>query len=506
MSEELLTREATFTASDVEAREVVGIAVPWEQPTDLAGYREQFARGSVVDSDEALLFYGHAEPIGRVIRAEDTDAGWEITARISETARGDEVLTLLRDEVLTKFSVGFRPVEARTEEDGLVTRTKVNVREVSVVPFPAYAGASISEVRERPSDEAHQRQEGADMPDNVTAADLEQVRASIEDLDREVRMIQTDKPTEPVVDTRSAGEVLKAIASGDEAELRAYTGGTTADTVAKNGWVGDLTRLVDEAATLRGLFSTGNLPAEGNFIEYAVLGENTAVVGDQGGEGKDLPYGKVTVTTATAPVKTYGGYTQLTRQEIERSSVAILDHNLRAQSIATGKALNAAFRTFYAAQVAAQTSAGNTVEIPAAADYTDWLGAVVDAAEKYEDLGVSLDALVVDKTIFKTLLGFTGSDGRPMMSVDGSGANTVGSLDVKAISGSLATIPVRLNAKQAAPGAAFVNRLAIRSYNSPAVRLQDENIINLSKDFSVYLYSALAAEIPAAIVPVVEAA
>ena len=54
----------------------------------------------------------------------------------------------------------------------------------------------------------------------------------------------------------------------------------------------------------------------------------------------------------------------------------------------------------------------------------------------------------------------------------------------------------------AANESAFVNSNAIRFYTSPIVRLQDENIINLSKDFSVYTYAAIADEIPAAVVPV----
>ena len=37
------------------------------------------------------------------------------------------------------------------------------------------------------------------------------------------------------------------------------------------------------------------------------------------------------------------------------------------------------------------------------------------------------------------------------------------------------------------------------------IQLQDENIINLSKQWSLYKYAATAVEIPAAIVPVARA-
>lgn len=501
-------------AVDSDQRTITGIAVPWDDEIELfPGYREKFARGAVEDSDDAKLFWAHREVIGRVTAARDTDAGWEITARISSTPRGDEVYTLLRDQVIDRMSVGFQPIEStHNEETDVHTITRARVREVSLVPFPAYEAATVSNVRHK--------EEGTMSTTATPTATVESVtelREAIEDLERSIDTRLTEfsaREEEAPVETRSAGELVKAAIDGDESALtalsevhkRAYPsgGGTTADTIARNAWVGDLTRLVDEAATLRSLFSTGTLPESGNFIEYGVLQSNTVTVDEQENEGDDLTLGKVSLTTATAPVQTYGGYSLLTRQEIERSSVAILDHHFRAQAIATGKALNAAFRTFYAAQVTAQTTAGNTVAVPAAgtATYTDWLEAVVDAAEKYEDLGLSIDALVVDKTIFKEFVGFEGSDGRPLFTVSGTGSNVVGSLDVRGLKGELANVPVIPNLKQTAPGAAFANRLAIRSYNSPVTRLQDENVVNLSKAFSVYLYSALAAEIPSAIVPV----
>lgn len=503
-------------------RAVSGIAVPWDDQIEFWGLREEFAPGSVTTEDDnpPQLFWRHREVIGGLTSWEDGEDGWQIEAAISDTTLGRDAHTLAKDGHVRKFSIGFVPVEweerHEQDEDGrevvILRYTKVVAREVSLVPHPAYSNTAVTSVRTK--------EEGTMTASTaapaVTVESIAEIRESIQDLERSMDTRLEDlanRDEAPAIETRSVGELVRAaihdkdesaLAALNEVQERAYSGGTSDDTIARNAWVGDLTRLVDEAATLRGLFSTGTLPETGNFIEYGKLESNTVTVAEQEAEGDDLTLGKVTLDTDTAGVKTYGGYSQLTRQEIERSSVAILDHHFRAQAIAAGKALNAAFRTFYATQVAAQVTAENTVAVPAAgtATYTDWLNAVVDAAVKYEDLGLSIDALVVDTTIFKEFVGFTGSDGRPMFTFTGTGANVVGSLDVKAIQGDLASIPVRLNAKQAAAGAAFTNRLAIRSYNSALTRLQDENVVNLSKAFSVYLYSALAAEIPSAIVPV----
>ena len=78
-----------------------------------------------------------------------------------------------------------------------------------------------------------------------------------------------------------------------------------------------------------------------------------------------------------------------------------------------------------------------------------------------------------------------------------------GSINITGLGGSFASVAVVVDPSLTSSDVAFVNRNAIRMFNSPVVRLQDENIINLSKDFSVYMYSAIAVELPAGIVPVV---
>ncbi|PDQ34128.1 MAG: hypothetical protein B5766_12915 [Candidatus Lumbricidophila eiseniae] len=540
------TREVAIRSADPARREIVGIAVPWGQRADIGGaFTEEFERGAIQNSDGALYFYRHREPIGRVISHRDTDQGWEITAVISATTAGDDALALARDGVLSRHSIGFRFDQYRIDESSDVphiTHTRARVDEVSLVPFPAYEGAVVTGVRETtPTPTIYERgtlmtdalptplspappapTPPAPAPSALSAAPpalvdvrelsagLDQTRAHMDDLER--RLVLAAAPVSPpVADTRSVGEVLQALVRGDEdtiqayneLQARAYTGGTSADTILRPEWVGDLTRIIDEAAVLAALFSTGTLPDTGNKLEFGQLDTDTTQVTKQRAEGDNLAFGKVTLKTGFADIETFGGYTQLTRREIERSSVNQLDHSMRALAIAAGRRRNILLREFYAAQVAAQITAQNTVRIADNTRYIGWVEAIVDAAEKYTDLGLNLDALVVDKSVFKTIAGLTATDGRPLMSVAGTGTNIIGQLNLKAISGDLASVPVRLNPKQAAAGSAFINSLAIRAYNSPVTSLQDENIINLSKDFSLYFYSAFAAEIPAAIIPVV---
>ena len=85
--------------------------------------------------------------------------------------------------------------------------------------------------------------------------------------------------------------------------------------------------------------------------------------------------------------------------------------------------------------------------------------------------------------------------------------NTIGTTNAKALTGVILDVPVTCNLRATAGelGAgivgAFYNSEAIRTYETPLVQLQDENIVNLSKQFSVYRYGAVATEIPTGLVP-----
>lgn len=509
-----------------ELREVTGIGVPYGEVVDIAGFfQESFERGSV-DAEGATLWWRHGEPIGIIVRAEDTPEGWVPTVRISRTRQGDDAWTLVKDKAVRSFSVGFKPVEYRTDESGdlpHVIHTRAKVHEVSLVPLPAYPGAQVTSVREALT--IHERKAPMnDTPAFATEQSVVETRGMVEEIARRLDTFEpaTIEQAAPL-DTRSAGAYLKALVMGDAATLadyekmaahreeRAYTGATTADGLMKPQWVGDLTRLIDEAAPLTTLFARGALPAQGDLLEYGQLKSNTTVVGEQVNQGDDLAFGKVEVETKTAPIKTYGGWSELSRQLIERTTnINMLDLTLRGQAMAMARQLNALVRAAYVGAAASQTVAGNTIAMPAfgTTKYSDWIKALVRAAVKFEALGLPITALVTNSTLFEGLAELTAGDGRPVLLVSGNGTNNIGTLNPVGLSGDLAGLTIRLDAGLAAgaPSAAFVNADAVRLYADPAKRLTDENIVNLTKQFSLYTYAAVAQEIPAAVVPVAFAA
>ncbi|QKY80443.1 major capsid and protease fusion protein [Microbacterium phage TomBrady12] len=519
MTETRETRELHVRAAvNADTRTISGVGVPYGETITIWGERERLAPGSV-EAEGCKLFSRHRDPIGIVTEARDDEAGWHPTAKISATPAGDEAYQLARDGVLDGLSIGFDPVEWHVERDELgdvIVYDRVRVREVSLVPFPAYPSARVESVRELPANNNPRREDTPNMNDEQERGDdLREIREQVQDLGRQVALAGQQRAAEPVADERSAGAWLRDLVRGDADTIReyegmverAYAGGTSADGILTPQYVGDTIRLIEAPNVLGSIFSTGVLPSKGLKLEYGVLKTDDVDVDEQENEGDDLTSGSITLGTEYETIKTYGGYVELSRQKIERTTnVNVLDLHLRALALRAGRRKAAVLRAHYAALVTANMADPDRVAVVEdGTDWIDWLGAIIDGAEWFADLGLSLDALVAGKDRFKELASLKDSANRPLMVVSGTGDNTVGRINAKTLGGDLAGVTVRLDLKGAADRAAFVNGEAIRQYNSPVVELADENIVNLSKQFGVYYYGANATEIPGAVVPVVAA-
>ena len=101
---------------------------------------------------------------------------------------------------------------------------------------------------------------------------------------------------------------------------------------------------------------------------------DTSAVGKQETEGTDLSFGKISFGTKTASIDTYGGYTTLSRQTIERSTTPMLNTAITALQNAYAKATEKAVRDHLYAEIKAQR------------DDMSVLQREVDAAQKALDL------------------------------------------------------------------------------------------------------------------------
>lgn len=507
---DMLTREYAAQAQTSGDRLITGIAVPYDDEIEYTpGWFETVARDAYNPETNGpiKLFWQHSDVIGTVTEARNTEAGLEITARISETSLGNDVYALAKDGAIDRFSIGFVPIDTQTrDESGAIhaVHTAISIREVSLVPFPAYENAKVTDVRaaQEPTTEKEPTM-------SESRAALDTVLERMDSLEQAFAA-QAQAQAPAPIDTRSAAQVLKALAAGDTQTRDEYNGTvSSADgTIARPTWIVDLTRLTDRINPLKALFSVGALPKDGMSLEYTELKANTIAVNEQAKEGANLQIGGITTQDKTTPVKTFGGYTTLSRQAIERTRIPLLQTHLQGMALAAGKASAAYFASVFNATASARATAALTsTKVATALTWSDLAGLIVDAADRFQDAALPLDGLIVDKQTFKALAALTASDGRPLMTVSGTGANTVGTVNPAGLAGDLVGIKVVPNLL-ATPGAmgekivgAFYSSLALRTYETPVVQLQDENILNLTQAFSVYRYQAVAAEIPAGIVP-----
>lgn len=487
--------------ADIEERTIVGLAVPYGQDANIGGlYQERFVPGAIDSVEDVKLFYGHEEPIGKVVEGRDTEDGFEIMAKISDTARGNEVLTLLRDGVLNKFSVGFQPVSQ--EKDGsTITRTKVNLKEVSVVPFPAFEGANITEVREEQETVAEElpEQERNSMSENIEL-EVRSVMDEVAELRRVVEAGQT--PSTPAVigsEIRSQGEFAKALLKGDEAAVElARAASDSTDTVLLPGWVGYIDNLIANNRPTVSAFSRAALPASGLTVEYAQVSANTLDVDAQSAENAALAFGNISIDSTSADVITYGGYTSMSRQAIERSSVAYLDTAFRGLGIAYATATNAAA----VATVEGLTYTGKVFDVSAGTAAAIMGGITDGAAYIFENTGLRPEFILASVEAYKFLMTVVDTTGRPVVLQDGAGVNNIGTASAPGLRGQLAGLPIVVDPALTANKCYMANSAAVTTYESAGapVRLTDGDITTLTDSISVYGYMAIATPFQGAIV------
>ena len=144
-----------------EGRTLHGALLPWGVPARVLDRGrlvvETFERGALADVVAARvpLTATHPQdagtlPIGRTLAIEERDdAAWG-SWLVSDTAVGNEVLSLARDGVPLGLSIGFMEVAGGSRwspDRSRVTRTRAALDHVAIVRVPAYAGAEVVGVR-----------------------------------------------------------------------------------------------------------------------------------------------------------------------------------------------------------------------------------------------------------------------------------------------------------------------------------------------------------------------
>jgi HK97 family phage prohead protease len=116
-------------------------------------HKGAFAR-TVVDRGRQIKFlwqHNTDEPIGKIVEMREDDKGLFFRAQVSDTQRGRDALTLVKDGALDSMSIGYDAVvKDNSHLNGSTVRNLREIRlwEISMVTFPANEQALITGVKQ----------------------------------------------------------------------------------------------------------------------------------------------------------------------------------------------------------------------------------------------------------------------------------------------------------------------------------------------------------------------
>lgn len=366
-------------------RTITGVAVPWDTTATVSdGTKVQFARGAFDTAQKApKLIENHdlTQLRGTVTELVDSEEGLLFTAKFAKTAAANDAIELVKAGAYDSVSVGAVPTKFKYDKQGVMKVTAADLVEISLVAQPAFKDAVITEIA------ASEPEATESTPDTVPEEETmsDNINPVVE------AEAQAIVPTTPIyaqavkhVPLPTAAEyIAAAIAGGDQwlgmsQALRAAAPDVlTSDTpgilptpiVAPvyNNFVGR--RPVIDAIGTKAMPGGGKV-----FIRPEVTTHTSMAV--QSAENAALQSGTFVVSSNQVTKATYGGYVNISLQDIEWTDPAvislILDDMARIYANKTDDV--AADALVAGATTTAVLSAANLT------DASKWVAFVYDAA------------------------------------------------------------------------------------------------------------------------------
>lgn len=369
---------------DAAKRELVMRVMPWGQTIETVHGPETFTRGAFDGTDPAAVTLWGMEhevslgigqdgkpkmvrhPVGRGTEYFDAEDGGYLVARVAKTARGDEVLALAEDGIVSGVSVEFSEVPGGTETRQVRgrrarTHNRARLTGVSTTTKPGYDAAVIAVRTERDIEVPEGTQttaeaQGPDMaalfgglgdridgaiaavqarsalPDEAVSKLLDRLEALEEQARSSFSFPRQDAKPYPddfhrgdwmhLVLRSLSGEIIRS----DEMEARVAAELVTADNlgVVPPAYSREMIGIIDPARPF--LASTRQLPLPANGVSLIVPKITTRpTVGVQAAEKDELTSTASAITTETFNVKTVGGYGDISLQLLKRSDPSFLE-------------------------------------------------------------------------------------------------------------------------------------------------------------------------------------
>ncbi len=422
----LVQQELTLDAAGpngMPRRTLAGLALPYNvEATVNDGTKVMFMPGSLnAGGKMPKLYLGHdsTKAVGILTSLVDTQGGMMYEARISETALGDEALVLAADGVLDAVSVGVNPTRFSYDEKGTMIIEMADFQELSLVPFGAFAGASVDRVAASQG-----------IPQEPVEIDNIETETPNEELDTMTQPIETPTVIEaasvaPIVYAQprtfklpTAAEFIAASVQGGSvlAEMNARIQAaapniTTADTpgILPEIITGTVYDSLNPIRPFVSAIGAKAMPESGATFRRPVITVRPVVTQQPTGQLNQLDPSTVTVANNNVSKLTFGTFVTMSEQDLSWSDPASINIVLDQLAIAYGQATdNYAVDTCHAAIT--QTSAVADTSDPA-----DWIAAIYDGARQISATSNYLPThMVVTPATWASLGALVDSTGRPV--------------------------------------------------------------------------------------------
>ena len=387
----LTQQELTLDAAGPDGmprRTLAGLALPYNvQATVSDGTKVMFMPGSLdAGGKMPKLYLGHdsTQAVGLVTAMVDTPGGMMYEARISETTLGNEALVLAADKVLDAVSVGVNPTKFSYDENGVMVIEAAQWQELSLVPFGAFAGASVDRVaasihqqpdevelnsEQEPSEENNEMSNPVETPAVIEAAPMAQP------LYAQPRNFKLPTASEFIAASLQGGGVLAEMNARIQA---AAPNITTADTpgILPEIITGTVYDGLNPIRPFVSAIGAKAMPQSGATFRRPVITVRPVVTQQPTGQLNPLDPSTVTVANNNVNKLTFGTYVTMSEQDLDWTDPASINIVLNQLAIAYGQATdNYAVDTCHAAIT--QTSPVADTSAP-----EDWIAAIYEGARQ----------------------------------------------------------------------------------------------------------------------------
>lgn len=502
----LTTREDSQLPDGVAAQ-IEGRAVPYGISTKIGGLAESFGP-EAFDAASVIgkpLAWRHDEPVGVITGAENRSDGLYVTANILDTTQGRDAAILARHKSVQGLSVGFEPLDSIwNRAKDAVKHTSARLFELSLTPYPAYADAGISAVRE---DDPTQEGE-TPMTETVETATTEVVDAEAREAVGQVReqlaaieaRAFSGEEIHPLSKYRSFGEYVKAHFTG--AEERALDVSTLADApgLVPPVWFRDVKGVLDRGRPcINALGGPVSAAGAGLTINWPYFdGDLAAIVAAQANEGDEVNSVDIDIKKGTATLATYGAGNRLSYQVIERTDPSYVDSYMRILMGAFGTETDYVFQNGLWAN---DTYGGIDYDFSADTTGSAFVEAVWNAAVVCQTAtGQPAEVVYVNSAVYKKLGAWSAFQAQnyPVQNVGGT-------IDGRTGRATVMGLPIVLASEFATDeteDAIVTNRAAVAWAEDGPRTASNDVAGNLSRDYAIYGYGVITPFVSGGIVSI----